>query len=64
MDATKSCNIFFVRRPQNMPLSVHVYIDNKMRKTKFDEKSWKGILVGYEPNEHTDQIRASPLENG
>ncbi|KOC63589.1 Copia protein [Habropoda laboriosa] len=27
-----------------------VYIHNKVRKTKFDEKSWKGILVGYEPN--------------
>ena len=21
-----------------------------MRKAKFDDKSWKGILVGYEPN--------------
>lgn len=27
-----------------------VYVHNKIRKTKFDEKSWKGILVGYEPN--------------
>ncbi|KOC60033.1 Copia protein [Habropoda laboriosa] len=27
-----------------------VYIHNKVRKTKFDEKSWKGILVGYELN--------------
>ncbi|CAK9796153.1 Copia protein [Anthophora plagiata] len=27
-----------------------VYVHNKIRKTKFDEKSWKGILLGYEPN--------------
>lgn len=27
-----------------------VYVHNKTRKTKFDEKSWKGILVGYVPN--------------
>jgi Integrase core domain. len=27
-----------------------VYVHNKTRKSKFDEKSWKGILVGYEPN--------------
>ena len=27
-----------------------VYVHNKVRKTKFDEKSWKGILIGYEPN--------------
>ena len=27
-----------------------VYIHNKTRKGKFDEKSMKGILVGYEPN--------------
>ncbi|CAK9816176.1 Copia protein [Anthophora plagiata] len=27
-----------------------VYIHDKTRKDKFDEKSWKGILVGYEPN--------------
>ena len=27
-----------------------VYIHNKIRKGKFDEKSSKGILVGYEPN--------------
>lgn len=26
------------------------YVHNKTMKTKFDEKSWKGILVGYEPN--------------
>lgn len=27
-----------------------VYVHNKVRKTKFDDKSWKSILVGYEPN--------------
>lgn len=27
-----------------------VYVHNKTSKTKFEEKSWKGILVGYEPN--------------
>lgn len=27
-----------------------VYVHNKTRKRKFDEKSWKAILVGYEPN--------------
>lgn len=27
-----------------------VYVHDKSRKRKFDEKSWKGILVGYEPN--------------
>ena len=27
-----------------------VYVHNKTRKAKFDDKSWKGILVGYEPN--------------
>lgn len=27
-----------------------VYVHNKTRKTKFDEKSFKGILVGYIPN--------------
>ncbi|CAK9796582.1 Copia protein [Anthophora quadrimaculata] len=27
-----------------------VYVHNKIRKTKFDEKSWKGILLGYELN--------------
>jgi len=27
-----------------------VYVLNKTRKRKFDDKSWKGILVGYEPN--------------
>lgn len=27
-----------------------VFIHNKTRKSKFDEKSFKGILVGYEPN--------------
>lgn len=27
-----------------------VYVHNKTTKTKFDEKPWKGILVGYVPN--------------
>jgi len=27
-----------------------VYVLNKTRKRKFDDKSWKGILVGYKPN--------------
>lgn len=27
-----------------------VYVHNKTNKTKFDDKSWKGILLGYEPN--------------
>lgn len=27
-----------------------VYVHIKTNKNKFDEKSWKGILVGYEPN--------------
>lgn len=27
-----------------------VFVHNKVRKTKFDEKSTKGILVGYQPN--------------
>lgn len=27
-----------------------IYLHNKIRKTKFDKKSWKGILVGYESN--------------
>lgn len=27
-----------------------VYVHNKLRQTKFDDRSWKGILVGYEPN--------------
>lgn len=27
-----------------------VFVHNKTSKTKFDEKSWKGILVGYQPN--------------
>ena len=41
------------KKPQLKYLKVFgstVYIHNKTRKTKFDEKSWKGILVGYEPN--------------
>lgn len=27
-----------------------VYVHNKTSKNKFDNRSWKGILVGYEPN--------------
>ncbi|CAH2100313.1 unnamed protein product [Euphydryas editha] len=27
-----------------------VYVHNKTSTSKFDDKSWKGILVGYEPN--------------
>lgn len=27
-----------------------VHVHNKVRKTKFDDKSWAGVLVGYEPN--------------
>ena len=41
------------KKPQLKYLKVFgstVYIHNKTRKTKFDKKSWKGILVGYEPN--------------
>lgn len=41
------------RKPQIKYLKVFgstVYVHNKTGKTKFDDKSWKGILVGYEPN--------------
>lgn len=41
------------KKPQIKYLKVFgstVYVHNKINKTKFDEKSWKGILVGYEPN--------------
>ena len=41
------------KRPQVKYLKIFgstVYIHNKTRKSKFNEKSWKGILVGYEPN--------------
>lgn len=41
------------KKPQLKYLRVFgstVYVHNKTRKTKFDDKSWKGILVGYEPN--------------
>ena len=41
------------KKPQIKYLKVFgstVYVHNKTRKTKFEEKSWKGILVGYEPN--------------
>ncbi|CAK9821259.1 Copia protein [Anthophora retusa] len=37
-----------------------VYVHNKTRKTKFDEKSSKGILVGYEPNGY----KVWDVENG
>ena len=41
------------KKPQIKYLRVFgstVYVHNKTGKTKFQEKSWKGILVGYEPN--------------
>lgn len=41
------------KKPQIKYLKVFgstVYVHNKTRKTKFEEKSLKGILVGYEPN--------------
>ena len=41
------------KKPQIKYLRVFgstVFTHNKIRKTKFDEKSWKGILVGYVPN--------------
>lgn len=41
------------KKPQLKYLKVFgstVYIHNKVRQTKFDEKSMKGILVGYKPN--------------
>ncbi|CAH2207849.1 jg3075, partial [Pararge aegeria aegeria] len=41
------------KKPQIKYLKVFgstVYVHNKTGKTKFDDKSWKGILVGYEPN--------------
>lgn len=41
------------KKPQIKYLKVFgstVYVHNKTNKTKFQEKSWKGILVGYEPN--------------
>lgn len=41
------------RKPQLKYLKVFgatVYVHNKNTKTKFDNKSWKGILVGYQPN--------------
>lgn len=43
------------RKPQIKYLKVFgstVYVHNKTSKTKFDSKSYKGILVGYEPNEY------------
>lgn len=27
-----------------------VYVHDKIKRTKFDDKSWKGILIGYGPN--------------
>lgn len=41
------------KKPQIKYLKVFgstVYVHNKTNKTKFQEKTWKGILVGYEPN--------------
>lgn len=41
------------KKPQIKYLKVFgstVYVHDKTSKTKFDRKSWKGILVGYEPN--------------
>lgn len=41
------------KKPQLKYLKVFgstIYFVNKTRKTKFDEKSLKGILIGYEPN--------------
>lgn len=41
------------RKPQIKYLKVFgstVYVHDKIFKTKFDVKSWKGILMGYEPN--------------
>ena len=41
------------KKPQIKYLKVFgsiVYVHNKTSETKFDTKSWKGILVGYEPN--------------
>lgn len=41
------------RKPQIKYLKVFgatVYVHNKTRTTKFEEKSWKAILVGYGPN--------------
>lgn len=41
------------KKPQIKYLKVFgstVYVHDKTNKTKFDDKSWKGILVGYEPN--------------
>lgn len=45
--------MWHTKKPQIKYLKVFgstVYVHNKISKTKFDEKSWKGILVGYEPN--------------
>lgn len=41
------------KKPQVKLLKVFgstVYVHDKTSKTKFDDRSWKGILVGYEPN--------------
>lgn len=56
-NALKSCKTPFEmwhnKKPQIKYLKVFgstVYVHDKTFKTKFDAKSWKGILVGYEPN--------------
>ncbi|KPI92981.1 Copia protein [Papilio xuthus] len=41
------------KKPQIKYLKVFgstVYVHNKTCKSKFEEKSWKGIMLGYEPN--------------
>ena len=41
------------KRPQLKYLRVFgstVYVHDKTRQSKFDRKSWKGIMLGYEPN--------------
>ncbi|CAD7087797.1 unnamed protein product [Hermetia illucens] len=41
------------KKPQIKYLKIFgstVFVHNKNSRTKFDDKSWKGILVGYEPN--------------
>ncbi|CAD7093898.1 unnamed protein product [Hermetia illucens] len=41
------------KKPQIKYLKIFgstVFVHNKNSRTKFDDKSWKGILIGYEPN--------------
>ncbi|CAD7085369.1 unnamed protein product [Hermetia illucens] len=43
------------KKPQIKYLKIFgstVFVHNKNSRTKFDDKSWKGILIGYEPNGH------------